>query len=355
MFLRHLAFLAIALCSTQTPAFASSTTGLRFAFASDPASRFAEVSTQGYRNVFVTGEFREGDASRFADFVRRNELEMANVVFDSPGGSLIEGINLGRLIRSLRFNTDIGSALNISGQDSSAICASACAYAFAGGELRSMSAGARLGLHQFRSELDTSGSEADTQTVSAILVFYLSEMGVDANAFAIASVTRPDEMIWLTYDDAMQIGFVSSGFFPTTAEVKLMDMQPYLRLNQRQPSADLRVLLICWDRRITIQAGIVTDPTQSASIVEPGWAKRSYLELDITELLPLPGVSGVKANDSTVWVTRDLSESQVEALSMSQGLGIWLDGYGIVRFGGSMDLDPVRTAVLDYARQCYAS
>lgn len=329
--------------------------GLKFTFAQDTASRFAEITTQGHLSIYVTGDFIEGDAERFAAFVRRNEVEMANIVFDSPGGSLFEGVKLGRIIRSLGFNTDVGHAPDEPGHDGKAICASACAYAFAGGDLRSMSTGSLLGLHQFRSEFGAGANESDVQTISAILVSYLAEMGVDANAFAIASATRPDEMIWLTYDDANKVGFVSSGFFSTTAEVKLADMRPYLRLNQRQPSADLRVLLICWDRRISVQAGIVTDPEQSANIVEPGWAKRSYLELDYAAILPMPGVSGVEAKESTVWLARDLSAAQASALSKAESLGIWLDGHGIVRFGGAMNIADVRPAITDYVRQCFAS
>lgn len=218
-----------------------------------------------------------------------------------------------------------------------------------------MPEGGRLGLHQFRSSSGPGASRSDAQTISGILVSYLSDMGVDANAFAIASVTELTEIVWLSYDDALAYRFVNNGVSATTAELKMVDMRPYLRLNQVKPEAQLRALLICWDGGITIQAGIVTNPEQSANMADPDWTKRSYLELDFAELQPVPGIAGVQVQDSTVWLERALSPGQVNSLMATSDLGIWLDGFGMVRFGGAMDLRNVRDAIANYVKQCAAT
>ena len=355
MLLRRAIVVILTLIFIGSPVAADGRHGLKFKLASDQAMRFGEIATEGHLSIYASGEFTVGDSDRFATFVRDNQIEMAKVVFDSPGGSLFEGVKLGKMLRSLHFDTDIGNEEGRPGESSKAICASACAYAYAGGTLRFMPEGGRLGLHQFRSSSGAGVSESDAQTISGILVSYLSDMGVDANAFAIASITDSNGIVWLSYDDALAYKFVNTGVSPTTADLKMVDMRPYLRLNQVKPEATLRVLLMCWKGRIAIQAGIVTDQHQSKGVADSEWTKRSYLELDSAEFLALPGIEGLEVQDSTIWVRRALDPAQVNALLAARDLGIWLDGFGMVRFGGTMDLRHVHDATAEYVRQCKAT
>ena len=78
-----------------------------------------------------------------------------NIEFNSPGGSLLGGIRLGRAIRMLAMNTSIGkTVLNSAFEEHSfyhtekGICFSACAYAFLGGLTR-VANGGEYGVHQF--------------------------------------------------------------------------------------------------------------------------------------------------------------------------------------------------------------
>jgi hypothetical protein len=328
---------------------------LQFKLATDPALRFGQVATQGYLTIYASGTISEGDTDRFIAFVRNSELDIGQVMFDSPGGSLLEGVKLGRAIRALGFTTAIGVEHDLGSAAPSAICASACAYAFAGGVLRYLSENDRLGLHQFRSVTAQGVSERDAQLVSGLLVAYLTEMGVDANAFAVASVSEPNSIIWLTTDEAKVLNFAFDGVGETTAQIRLADMRPFLRLDQQKPGVELRVLILCWQRKLSIQAGIVTDPTQTQDLSDEEWLKRSYLELDGNELLQVPGVEGAYGQDSVVWLARELTARDASAFLRADGLGIWLDGFGSIRAGGTMDLRPVRDAMRNYFQQCYAS
>lgn len=76
------------------------------------------------------------------------------------------------------------------------ICASACAYAFLGKELRGLSADAKLGFHRFYSKDALASSTTklfsgqdldDTQRITAALSLYIVNMGVDARLLALAS------------------------------------------------------------------------------------------------------------------------------------------------------------------------
>ena len=69
----------------------------------------------------------------------------ARVLLASPGGSLLDGIGIGRAISALPVpvTTDVGSG------ERAADCASACVFAYMGGRSCTLREGSRLGVHQF--------------------------------------------------------------------------------------------------------------------------------------------------------------------------------------------------------------
>ena len=149
------------------------------------------IVDNGRWNIYATGEIDSGAADRLKDFVVSHHIDFAIVVFDSPGGSLIGGMQLGQAIRSLKFDTGIGRLSSKNDLENQGMCASACAYAFAGGVHRFYGGGKQqLGIQQFSNANGNVGDLGDTQLVSGLLVSYLQKMGVNATAFSVASTTR---------------------------------------------------------------------------------------------------------------------------------------------------------------------
>src|SRR4051794_21418264 len=112
---RTLAAILVSFLILAQPTHSRPNQGLKFKLATDPALRVGQIVTEGYVSIYATGEIEDGDAARFAEFVRRQHLDAAKVVFDSPGGSLFEGVKLGRTIRALNFDTDIGTEESAAG------------------------------------------------------------------------------------------------------------------------------------------------------------------------------------------------------------------------------------------------
>lgn len=306
----------------------------------------------GVRTVFASGEITEGTTERFLAFIQLNKIEDATIHFASPGGSLLEGMRLGRAIRSLSFSTTVGSKIENTSPES--VCASACAYAFAGGTSRFLSDyTGKLGIHQFYSSTDAQLSEKDAQIVSGAIVAYLSEMGIDAKAFALSTIAGKDGMIWLTPSIAEELSFANNGVAPTTSEIKLADMMPYLKLEQQRHDATARALFFCHLKTMHIQFGIVTNPEMAKLWAE--LVKTSYLEVDGVPQLTMDGGTGITVNQSTVWIDRPLSRLQINHLIKSRELAGWLDGYGAVRWGTSLDLRPVSQSISAFSNQCYNS
>lgn len=120
--------------------------------------------------VYADGVIDEGATARLVAYLKTNKIGVARIYFNSPGGSLLEGMKMGRAIRELKLFTSIGTVGNNAANRAS-ICASACAYAFAGGVSRFIDSDTgRLGIHQFYSASKSVSSEGDTQIIGGLLV-----------------------------------------------------------------------------------------------------------------------------------------------------------------------------------------
>ncbi|MBA2935306.1 hypothetical protein HZF05_14555 [Sphingomonas sp. CGMCC 1.13654] len=301
--------------------------------------------------VYADGVINDGTTERLLAYLKINKIEEARIYFNSPGGSLLEGMKLGRAIRQSKLFTTIG----VDGSEAAnkaSICASACAYAFAGGVSRFLDeTTGRLGLHQFYSSSGSGASEGDTQLIGGLLAAYLNEMGVDARAFALASVTAHEGILWLTTDEAVNLQFANNGIQPTKAEIKINGMIPYLRLEQDRYNVTTRYIFLCYQGRMEVDAGVVTDPENSA--MHALNVTKAYLELDGVETLDQAGPAAAIADQSVVWLRRPLLPITALSFLRAKVADIWVENGGAFRWGGSIDLLPVREQMRNYFQQCY--
>jgi hypothetical protein len=347
------AALFLTVCAITHQATAQASEHLTFQVDTDPAWREAfRMTSGGQSRVFAEGQIAPGDTARFRAFVIAHGLTWSRVVLNSPGGSLAEGVELGKAIRELHFDTEVGFAPLGTDQPTGAMCASSCAYAFAGGVYRFYSTKyARLGIHQFYFEDDRAVSVSDIQIVSGALISYLNEMGVDANAFTLATSAHGNGIVWLSDDQAKSLSFANNGELPTTAEIKLAQMHPYLRLEQESSSVTLRVLLLCTERKqLNMWAGIVTSPEITKGRLAT--LKRAYVEFDGREVLAESGPSSVHPDNAVIWIIRNLSAAQVHDLATVQRLGIWTENGSDFRWGSTIELASVHSKIEAFADEC---
>ena len=123
-----------------------------------------EIAAQGMITLESAGAFRAAAAS----------LPPGRIVvrFDSAGGNLVGGLELGNALRELNATTSVNNG---------ARCVSACAYAFLGGARRSVTGG-RIGVHNFSlgpSAWHLNFSDEITEKTIAILTDYVTRMDAD--------------------------------------------------------------------------------------------------------------------------------------------------------------------------------
>jgi SPOR domain len=153
--------------------------------------------------VKVTGRLESSDKDLFLRKIL--PLSSAVVAFDSDGGNLLAGIQIGETIRLKNFPTLVPNGKR---------CASSCALAWLGGTKRFMDPESKIGFH--------SAYNGDTGKVTgpgnALVGAYLNKIGLPYNAVVYITSASPESMTWLNKRDAEKLGIEVSFFQlgPTT-------------------------------------------------------------------------------------------------------------------------------------------
>lgn len=167
-------------------------------------------STEGCRDpvachawIDAKGEIDSNTVRDLEAYIAATSYPPKVIRFDSPGGSLVEAVELGIWIRSKGYKTE------------ATLCASACLYAFLGGTKRTGAVSKpMLGIHRFYAANDRKEPDANaiagldmdgTQKIMGALLQYAVYMGVDLRLLAYSIEAGPEEMRWLTEKEAIDL------------------------------------------------------------------------------------------------------------------------------------------------------
>ncbi|CAN5489965.1 hypothetical protein BH10PSE7_BH10PSE7_33180 [soil metagenome] len=144
--------------------------------------------------IVVQGELELGDEKKFKALAM--SLDDGAIVFDSPGGSVAAGIEIGKAIRLMEYTTVVPKG---------AQCASACAIAWLGGSHRLMSDNYSVGFHAAYREVQGS-SPTESGAANAVVGAYLSQIGLGQKAIYYLTSAPPQSMEWLSFEQASLYG-----------------------------------------------------------------------------------------------------------------------------------------------------
>jgi len=160
--------------------------------------------------LYLDGYFEARASQRLAEFVDRLGIGQADVYFNSPGGSLIEGMAIGRLLRQRGYESHVGARTADAARPASGVCYSACPFAFAGGTRRHLDANSALGVHRAENRVPVPDEAAFERRLSQQATAYLAEMGVSRELFAMMSDVPQDQIRLISLDDAERMGLVNA-------------------------------------------------------------------------------------------------------------------------------------------------
>jgi hypothetical protein len=130
--------------------------------------------------VAAEGVITEDTPAKFAKYLASHDRKVTSTIeLHSPGGKLAAGLALGRMIRAAGYSTRVKRTISLSDYITnvyhykSAVCLSACAYAFLGGIDRSFDKNDLYGLHRFGLTAGKIDSDA-AQVVTSEIAKYLA-------------------------------------------------------------------------------------------------------------------------------------------------------------------------------------
>ena len=177
-----------------------------FAYSATAAEmRLVTGATDGIEYITVFGDFEIGDDQKFIKIAL--PLDKAIVAFNSDGGNLMAGLGIGRAIRLKEFTTLVPA---------NSICASACGLAWLGGSHRLLDATAKVGFHA--AFIESNGESKETGMGNALAGAYLNQLGLTQSAIAYVTEMAPQDMKWLTSEDAKTIGIEMTVLASTETE-----------------------------------------------------------------------------------------------------------------------------------------
>jgi hypothetical protein len=149
--------------------------------------------------IFADGYICSDTDQKFQQFLDQNPSKAPNtiVVLNSGGGDVAAGLHMGEIIRNAKMWTQVGSQfpLMIGGNQNiptaavpfiarpsappfPGYCYSSCTFTFMGGVHRTIEYGSNYGVHRFEFTEQVDNPADQAQINSAVLVQYITEMGV---------------------------------------------------------------------------------------------------------------------------------------------------------------------------------
>lgn len=170
--------------------------------------------------VSAVGDIADDTPTLFEAFIQEHGAvseKDTTVVLSSPGGSLMGGLKMGEIIRANGLSTHIAHIGAVPGGGyilSEGSCASACAYAYLGGQRRSIELQSKYGVHQISTTSDTTvplnQAVRTTQDIIAAISEYIERMGASPEIATIATRTSDSSIQWISDGNLFALRIVNS-------------------------------------------------------------------------------------------------------------------------------------------------
>jgi hypothetical protein len=220
-------------------------------------------TTESGWTIYLGGIIDVRAARRFEDFVTNNHVPpSALVVIDSPGGDLMQGLELGKSIRAHDFLTDVGrpnANPPLPFDYTAGECYSACTLAYIGGHFGFLKEGSRFGVHRFASLNPAQGDEDAAQITSATIVEYLKSMNIDTDFFSLSTQASPEEIFEPSLSVLQKLQVVNGGFEEPKWTIESNNGAIYLK-GERDTIFGFNKFIVEYEERAKTSLLIIVDP-----------------------------------------------------------------------------------------------
>jgi hypothetical protein len=313
-----------------------------------------DVATEAPTFVYLSGPI-EADTpvqlKKVLDGIKKSSIM---VYLDSPGGNLIAGMEIGRILRAREVSTRV-AAQGEKFKPRPGICMSACTYAFIGGAYRYMAEGSKFGVHRAFMSGEHRPSTADLdigQILSAAAGAYYREMGVDSKLLDLTMNAGKDGIYVLSKSELTSLRVVNNGRKAPEWTIEAVDGGTYLRGVQETETGVGKAVFACNSGRIDF-VSFYTAGDKAASIARGQWVHSFMFDKD---LVPLPAPQWTKVDGDYVVssfsaVPTQIVQKMLLADSVGHAMQVGRDAPTFVGYTVDIDLRD-RNRVRAYIRNC---
>lgn len=167
-----------------------------FASTLSPAHAFERLGWSKTREtLYFHGKIEPGDTAKLQSAIRKNNKRLRGVIFNSPGGSVGEGIEMAKMMRQYQFDAGVGP---------NGVCASACFMVWAAGQTRYVHTTSEVAIHSATS-VDAITGERGEDVMSFATTLYMAriyhELRVPLYLIGTMIVTPPESHYTLNAQD----------------------------------------------------------------------------------------------------------------------------------------------------------
>lgn len=246
--------------------------------------------------IYFSGEITTSTTRQFLDLVLSKKITKATVYFDSIGGDLMSGMELGEQIRKAGFNTAIGKQGVGYGNSGIGKCQSSCVLSYVGGYFRFAEPGSNIGIHRFYRRTAGDQDLDVGQVLSAAVTSYLIRMGTDPKLFERMVQVERGKMKTLSLLDAAKLDVVNNGLLPAEWKIEGKSGQVYLKGMQETWLGTGKILMSCDGRGVTLSAlydaGANTDRIAREAVAYSLRLDNLFIPIQANELRRRPSVTG---------------------------------------------------------------
>jgi hypothetical protein len=241
--------------------------------------------------ITITGEIQSGDELKFKQLSLA--YNKAVVALDSPGGSLIPALEIGKVIKINEHPTVVVDG---------SICTSACALIWVAGSTKYLSRAGRIGFHA--SYKDQAGRKVETGVGNALVGHYLGLLNLPEKAVVFATAASPTEILWLNETNMNRAGI---DFRPFPTAVKTAVAEPVGAASPSVPTATAPVIAPATTNAI-LRVGTAVPLRLSEELTTKGKKLRvgARFHLETSEPVMVQGVNVIPVGSPAVGEITDV-------------------------------------------------
>jgi hypothetical protein len=270
------------------------------------------------RKIFLDGPIDRKSLALVQDALEKAGDNGADVYFNSPGGNLLSGIEIGRLIRRHGASTILGKRRP--GADLTILpaeCYSACSLAFIGSVYRYSGTESIYGVHRFASTTGPSDDDLDmAQILSAAISTYIREMGVDPRLFDLMASTSKDEISVINSEEMKKLQIVNNGRQQSEWTIEANGGTQYLKGEQTTVYGAAKAIFNC-ERGQLMFHSFYEAGERSQSIAAGGWHHSLSINNKNQPLTPFE----LQVSNRFLVTSFEISRNDAIAISQAKSVG----------------------------------